>query len=75
MKKRARTLSPSSQIRALEERRTERERRKQERREQEKEFRKQQRERRFMSEVLSEVPQARFYNTGETSDCFTVTLY
>ena len=28
-----------------------------------------------MSEVLSEVPQARFYNTGETSDCFAVSLY
>ena len=58
----------------MEERRTERERRKQERREQEKEFRKQQRERRFMSEVLSEVPQAHFYNTGETSDCSSLLI-
>lgn len=63
IKKRARTLSPSSQLRTLEAKRTERERKKAERREQEKEFRKQQRERRFMSEALSEVPQAHFYNT------------
>jgi len=70
IKKRARTLSPSSQIRVLEAKRTERERKKRERREQEKEFRKQQRERRFTNEVLSEFPQAHLYNNGEASAYF-----
>ena len=28
-----------------------------------------------MSEVLSEVPQAHFYNTGETSNCLLFSLY